>query len=550
MVALLKAPGATDGFVLFNFHMGTASTPDSPGANGESLRYVTDGEGRRRDRPGRRRRWSTCRSSGVDHADCQSAYGKVTGGQDLGDNTTLQRQRRRARVPEGARRRRLDGRRRRLRRQHQRRRRRRRRRRHHDVGQRSRARPAPRRRARRVGGVAQAAAADGAAVQRRRDASCGGSREAVLRMGQVREPNTATRKNNGMMLARLPPGEWHTGWVRDATYAVVALARIGPHRRGQGRARFLPERRARSASYASYVGNARLSHLARRATSATARKRPTTRSTVGPNIEIDGWGLVLVGGARSTSRRRATRPGWRRRTTFGTVVRRHAAAGRGAARGQPRDRTAIVQAPTRRSGKCTTRTRALRLHDAGGGARLLRHGGDGEEGAARTPTSRTTRRSSQKVSTAFLGAFVDSQGRARRLARGLSAAASTTTARWPKRSPGTSSPTSRRHRAKATLDAVQPPRASTRAASSATTTGSVVVRQQRVDPGRPAHLRRAAPRRARRRGRRLPVADRVDKAAANFYLLPELYNDTCRRRRRSASTPDRSRWSATAAART
>ena len=51
--------------------------------------------------------------------------------------------------------------------------------------------------------------------------------EAVLRMGQIREPNTATRKNNGMMLASLPPGSWHTGWVRDATYAVVALARSG-----------------------------------------------------------------------------------------------------------------------------------------------------------------------------------------------------------------------------------------------------------------------------------------------------------------------------------
>ena len=30
-----------------------------------------------------------------------------------------------------------------------------------------------------------------------------------------------------MMLASLPPGGWHTGWVRDATYALVALARTG-----------------------------------------------------------------------------------------------------------------------------------------------------------------------------------------------------------------------------------------------------------------------------------------------------------------------------------
>src|SRR5204862_4858376 len=36
--------------------------------------------------------------------------------------------------------------------------------------------------------------------------------EATLRMGQVREKNIPGRKNNGMMLASLPIGEWHTGW--------------------------------------------------------------------------------------------------------------------------------------------------------------------------------------------------------------------------------------------------------------------------------------------------------------------------------------------------
>ena len=48
--------------------------------------------------------------------------------------------------------------------------------------------------------------------------------EAVLRMGQVREPYGPSRKNFGMVLASLPPGEWHTGWVRDGMYAIVALA--------------------------------------------------------------------------------------------------------------------------------------------------------------------------------------------------------------------------------------------------------------------------------------------------------------------------------------
>jgi len=53
--------------------------------------------------------------------------------------------------------------------------------------------------------------------------------EAVLRMGQIRESwqDSPRRKNHGMVLASLPPGGWHTGWVRDATYALTAMARTG-----------------------------------------------------------------------------------------------------------------------------------------------------------------------------------------------------------------------------------------------------------------------------------------------------------------------------------
>jgi hypothetical protein len=55
--------------------------------------------------------------------------------------------------------------------------------------------------------------------------------EAVLRMGQVLEhwSESPKRKGHGMILASLPPGGWHSGWVRDAVYAIVALARTGHH---------------------------------------------------------------------------------------------------------------------------------------------------------------------------------------------------------------------------------------------------------------------------------------------------------------------------------
>ena len=51
--------------------------------------------------------------------------------------------------------------------------------------------------------------------------------EVMLRMAQSREPNTATRHGNGLIVASLPDGVWFTPWVRDMAYAAVALARMG-----------------------------------------------------------------------------------------------------------------------------------------------------------------------------------------------------------------------------------------------------------------------------------------------------------------------------------
>ncbi len=225
MVALLKAPGATDGFVLFNFHMGTATTPDAPGSDGESIRYVTAQKAVVETGPGGGF-MVYVPLSGVDVADCQNAYTKVTGGMDLTQNTSCSG---------------------------------------NDVV------PAFQKHLDANGWMAvavvfvdstnpadaDAAAASIAAWAKNRSPDqiladarmefeswrkpppstvplCGDAEtklwrqsEAVLRMGQIREPNTSSRKNNGMMLASLPPGSWHTGWVRDAQYAVVALARSG-----------------------------------------------------------------------------------------------------------------------------------------------------------------------------------------------------------------------------------------------------------------------------------------------------------------------------------
>src|SRR5207237_8094257 len=41
------------------------------------------------------------------------------------------------------------------------------------------------------------------------------------------------------ILASLPPGAWHTGWVRDAQYAIAALSRSGHGDRAKAALDFL-----------------------------------------------------------------------------------------------------------------------------------------------------------------------------------------------------------------------------------------------------------------------------------------------------------------------
>ena len=116
--------------------------------------------------------------------------------------------------------------------------------------------------------------------------------EAVLRMGQVRESyiDTPRRHNNGMILASLPPGGWHTGWVRDAVYAIVALARDGHADEAKRGLDFFLN--ADAGRYASYLNNVpyRIStvrYFGDGQEEADYSGAPTR------NIEIDGWGLVL-----------------------------------------------------------------------------------------------------------------------------------------------------------------------------------------------------------------------------------------------------------------
>ena len=114
--------------------------------------------------------------------------------------------------------------------------------------------------------------------------------EMVLRMGQIVEPYDAARHNHGMMLASLPPGGWHTGWTRDGTYALTALARSGHFDQARDGLDFFLD--ADAGRYGSYLSNVpyRIStvrYYGNGQEEVDYSGQPT------PNIEIDGWGLYL-----------------------------------------------------------------------------------------------------------------------------------------------------------------------------------------------------------------------------------------------------------------
>ena len=112
--------------------------------------------------------------------------------------------------------------------------------------------------------------------------------ESTLRMAQVLEPFGADLQNHGMILASLPPGVWHIGWVRDATYAIVALAQSGHVPEAKDALRFLLSGRADG--YDSYTnGSYRISITRYFGNGA----EETDWNSAGPNIELDGWGLFL-----------------------------------------------------------------------------------------------------------------------------------------------------------------------------------------------------------------------------------------------------------------
>jgi GH15 family glucan-1,4-alpha-glucosidase len=118
-----------------------------------------------------------------------------------------------------------------------------------------------------------------------------------LRMGQVREPNTgpphANQTPNGQIVASLPPGMWNYTWPRDQAYAAVALTAAGYPDEARAVLDFLLA--GQTGGYQAEVGAPYLISPTRYFGGGLEE---SDHNQDGPNIEFDGFGLVLWQAAR------------------------------------------------------------------------------------------------------------------------------------------------------------------------------------------------------------------------------------------------------------
>lgn len=121
---------------------------------------------------------------------------------------------------------------------------------------------------------------------------------ALLRMGQVRQANIGPANQgsspHGQIVASLPPGMWNITWARDQAYAAVALAASGHAQEAEDALKFVLD--GQTGSFADVVGAPYLPTITRYYGGGLEE---TDSNSDGPNIEFDGFGLVLWQAART-----------------------------------------------------------------------------------------------------------------------------------------------------------------------------------------------------------------------------------------------------------
>lgn len=119
---------------------------------------------------------------------------------------------------------------------------------------------------------------------------------AVLKMAQVGEKEIFPL-SRGQILASLPPGVWNIAWVRDGSYAIRALARLGLFKEAKAGLEFML--RAKSNTYKHFVfSDGKDYGIGRDYQISVCRyfgtgSEESDFNEQGPNIEIDGFGLFL-----------------------------------------------------------------------------------------------------------------------------------------------------------------------------------------------------------------------------------------------------------------
>jgi MYXO-CTERM domain-containing protein len=119
---------------------------------------------------------------------------------------------------------------------------------------------------------------------------------AVLRMAQVREPAPA----GGQIVASLPPGMWNIAWVRDQAYAIEGLLDAGLTDEARAALSFMLDGDAGDYvccddSGGPYVGRQYALSVTRYYGNGSEE---SDWNADGPNVEFDGFGLILRSLAR------------------------------------------------------------------------------------------------------------------------------------------------------------------------------------------------------------------------------------------------------------
>ncbi len=118
----------------------------------------------------------------------------------------------------------------------------------------------------------------------------------ILKMAQVSQKEIF-EKSRGQILASLPPGGWNIGWLRDATYSILALNRLGLFEEAKNALNFFLK--ADAGYYKHYVYKDGIDYGVKADYRISVcryfgiGKEESDFNENGPNIELDGFGLFL-----------------------------------------------------------------------------------------------------------------------------------------------------------------------------------------------------------------------------------------------------------------